>query len=199
MSTEFRIRRGRVAAAALALLWVSGVSAQISRNTPGHEEESPGAEVTTVTASNGYELPSAIQREHDQLHRDLARLLRREGEVGKAARVVAAKLHSHFESEEAYGLPPLGALQTLATGEVSADMKPLAEKSRLLKAKLPQMLKEHREIVQALERLRAAGKAAGQEDVEEFVDALSQHARFEEEVLYPASIVIGAYIDQNLK
>ena len=63
-----------------------------------------------------------------------------------------------------------------------------------LKAELPAMLAEHEQIVGALDKLRAAARESGLAEYERFADALVLHAQTEEQVLYPAAIVVGEYI-----
>jgi hypothetical protein len=45
------------------------------------------------------------------------------GKVSEAAKTVAALLHTHFEKEEEYALPPLGVLSELAQGRVTPEMR----------------------------------------------------------------------------
>ena len=49
-------------------------------------------------------------------------------------------------------------------------------------------------ISEALTRFRAAAERAGQADYVRFADGLAAHARQEEEILYPAAIVVGRYV-----
>jgi hypothetical protein len=71
--------------------------------------------------------------------------------------------------------------------------------TRRLKAELPTMLAEHEQIVGALEKLRAAAHAADRSEYERFADALVLHAKTEEQVLYPAAILIGEHVARSLK
>jgi hypothetical protein len=68
-----------------------------------------------------------------------------------------------------------------------------------LKEELPEMLKEHQQIVLALEELSKAAKAEEEAEVAEFAEKLILHARTEEEVLYPAAILVGEHIKLKLK
>ena len=61
------------------------------------------------------------------------------------------------------------------------ERKP-ARVTRRLKAELPKMLAEHKQIVGALEKLRAAAHAAGRAEYVRFADALVLHAQTEEQV-----------------
>jgi hypothetical protein len=66
--------------------------------------------------------------------------------------------------------------------------------TRRLAAELDSMLAEHRDIVRALDALRTAARAAGDSQSERFADALEMHARTEEDVLYPAALLVGRVV-----
>jgi len=145
-----------------------------------------------------FEIPHPLKVEHEELHESLRRATKENGELGEAARAVAGLLHPHFIKEEEYALPPLGLLRDLAGGRVTPDMKDVLGLTDRLKAELNQMLAEHKSIVAALERLSDAAKKAGNMEYAEFAKALMLHAKTEEEVLYPASILIGEYVRGKL-
>jgi len=63
-----------------------------------------------------------------------------------------------------------------------------------LRKELPRMLEEHKRIRGATEKLRAAAREAKALAQEQFAEDLAQHARTEEEVLYPAAILVGDII-----
>ena len=145
-----------------------------------------------------FEIPKALQAEHEELHATLARATQERGAVGEAAREVARLLHPHFVQEEQFALPPLALLDDLAKGGVRPEMAGVLPMTRRLKAELPAMLAEHRQIVAALDKLRAAAKAANLPEYERFAEALTLHAQTEEKVLYPATILIGEHIARSL-
>jgi hemerythrin superfamily protein len=67
-----------------------------------------------------------------------------------------------------------------------------------LRRNLDNMLAEHRMIAAAVEDLlKVAGVGASPELVT-FAETLLNHARLEEEVLYPAAIVAGEYLKLRL-
>lgn len=142
--------------------------------------------------------PAPLQAEHAELHATLAKAIEEPGAVGEAAREVARLLHPHFVREEEFALPPLALLAKVARQGVSADMAQVLPMTRRLKAELPTMLEEHAGIVRALEKLRAAAQAARRTEYEHFADALVLHARTEEEVLYPAAILLGEFVESRL-
>ena len=146
-----------------------------------------------------FQIPKSLQLEHEELHATLVEATKVPGAVGEAAREVARLLHPHFVAEEDFALPPLGLLSALAAGGVRPEMAEVLIMTRRLKAELPKMLAEHKQIVGALEKLRAAAHAAGHAEFEHFADALVLHAQTEEQVLYPAAILIGEYVARSLK
>lgn len=142
--------------------------------------------------------PQSLKVEHDELHAQLARAREAGGAVGDAAKAVAEILHPHFIKEEEFALPPLGILPSVAAGKISPEMKAAAAMAERLKAEVGQMLQEHREIVGALDGLKQAAKSEGKDEFAHFADKLVLHAQTEEEVLYPASILVGEYLKLKL-
>jgi len=141
--------------------------------------------------------PESLRLEHQELHEELARATKVPGRIGEAAKAVAAVLHSHFVKEEQYAMPPLSLLSALADGRISTPPPEVLEMSRRLKADLPQMLAEHRAIVAALDRLKAVAREEGQAQYERFAEKLALHAKTEEEVLYPAAILVGKFLQKK--
>lgn len=140
--------------------------------------------------------PPAIHAEHEHLRRDLAAAREAGGETASRAEEVARLLHAHFEDEEAYAMPPLGLLAPLARGEeIDRDVADEAiSMARRLRDNYQQMLQEHIEITRALEKLAEAARAEGNSEQVRFAESLMLHAQNEEQVLYPATLVIGDYL-----
>ena len=144
-----------------------------------------------------FEIPEPLRLEHEELHARLVKATKESGAVGEAAREVARLLHPHFVREEEFALPPLGLLSRVATGDITTEMAEVLTMTRRLKAEFSQMLEEHRQIVGALEKLRTAARAAGQAEHDHFADALILHAQTEEQVLYPAAMLVGEIIERG--
>jgi hypothetical protein len=142
----------------------------------------------------GPDVPEPLKREHEELHKELRRAVQAGGRTGETARAVAERLHPHFPKEEAYALPPLGLLAPLARGEYVPEATEAAAMAERLKAELPSMLTEHREIVAALDALAAAAQEEGHAEHIRFAEKLALHARTEEEVLYPAVVLVGEHL-----
>jgi len=140
------------------------------------------------------EIPTALKAEHEKLHADLAAATKLPGKTGEAAKHVAAVLHEHFVSEEQFALPPLALLGPIAAGGASPDMQPVVTLTDRLKAEMPRMLSEHQAIVKALGELGRAATAERHPEVSRFVDELTAHAQNEEQVLYPAAILVGEFV-----
>jgi len=136
-------------------------------------------------------IPKPLKLEHKELHSELVVAVKTSGPIGKAAEAVAKVLHPHFVKEEEYALPPIGLLKVLAKGKVSKDMEAVLVMTDKLKKDLPNMLKEHKAIVAALKKLVAVAKKEKRNDIVHFAEKLMLHAKTEEEVLYPAAILIG--------
>ena len=142
--------------------------------------------------------PRSLETEHEALHAQLVPLTKLPGKVGDAARLVASRLHEHFTLEEECAVPPLALLAPLARGGATAAMRPFLAKTERLKAELPRMLAEHGAIVEALDALTKAGEEEHRPDAVVFAEKLRLHAATEEEVLYPAAILIGEYLKRAL-
>lgn len=146
-----------------------------------------------------FKIPQTLKAEHEELRADLIKAMKMPGTVGEAARTVATFLHQHFVHEEEYALPPLGLLPALAAGKVTPEMRQVLAMTDKLKAELPQMLAEHKAIVGALQKLVAVAKSEGKPEIARFAEKLILHARMEEEVMYPTTILIGEYVRSQLK
>lgn len=145
-----------------------------------------------------FPIPEPLTHEHEELHKRLAEATKLGGAVGDAAKAVAKVLHDHFVREEQIAMPPLSLLPALAEGRVSAEMAEVFSMTDALKAELPRMLEEHTRIKAALADFRAAAERAQRPDLVHFAEALVLHARTEEEVLYPAAVVLADYLRLRL-
>lgn len=141
-----------------------------------------------------FTIPSPLKLEHEELHAELVRATQAGGRVAEAAKGVARVLHDHFVKEEEFALPPIGLLSSLARGEVDDNMKSVFGMTDRLKAELPKMLEEHKAVVAALEKLIVAAEAEKKPEHARFAKKLMLHAQTEEEVLYPAAVLIGEYL-----
>lgn len=131
------------------------------------------------------------------MHAALGALAAAHGKTGAAANELERALAPHFAKEEEDALPPLGLLRSLASAQVPADARTVVQLAARLKEELPRMLEEHRAIVKALDALAEAARAEAHQAALSFVEKLKLHALTEEEVLYPAAILVGEYLSMK--
>jgi hypothetical protein len=147
-----------------------------------------GAQKSVIT------IPQSLRTEHEDIHQALMEATRAPGRVGAAAKELAAVLDPHFERENEIALPPLGLLAPLAAGETPAGLQEALTMSDALRKELPRMLEEHKRIRAATEKLRNAAREQKASVHEQFTETLAQHAQTEEDILYPAAILVGDVI-----
>jgi hypothetical protein len=177
----------KLAAGASALLLLAGCSGGAGNDVDAHGGAmKPGS--ATIAA------PASIGEEHHELHEVLAAATKEPGALGAAAGKLEAVLGPHFAREEQIATPPLGLLGPLAHGPATVEMRNVLLMTDALEAELPQMLKEHDGIRAATAAFRAAAVKAKRDEYVRFADELAAHARQEEELLYPAAILVGRYV-----
>lgn len=159
-----------------------------SRATTPEQTRETGGHRAMIT------IPQSLQAEHKAIHDALTEATKAPGRVGAAARELAAVLGPHFKREDEIALPPLGLLAPLAAGQRPAGMEEALAMTDALRKELPRMLEEHKRIRAATEKLRAVAREEKATVHEQFAEALASHARSEEEVLYPAAILVGDII-----
>ena len=152
------------------------------------------AQVPT-TARHGrtpqFTIPASLRAEHAEIHAELARATRVPGRVGDVARGLAGILEPHFVREEQIALPPLGLLAPLSRGQYTSEMRAVLPLTDSLRAELPHMLREHAAIRAATLRLERAAREAGNARAVRLAERLKAHALSEEEVTYPAAVLVG--------
>ncbi|HEX6913476.1 MAG TPA: hemerythrin domain-containing protein [Longimicrobium sp.] len=169
-------RRVRSRALAAAVL-----SAALALPATAQEHGQPGR----------FPIPESMRAEHAGIHAALQEATRAAGPVGEAARRLARVLHPHFEREEQIALPPLALLRPLSQGEFQPWMRGVLPMTDSLRDELPRMLREHVEIGAAARRLEQVARQAGDAQVEALARELQLHARAEEELFYPAAVMVG--------
>jgi hypothetical protein len=139
-------------------------------------------------------IPHSLETEHHEIHEALAEATRAPGRVGAAAKELAAVLDPHFERENQIALPPLGLLAPLAAGTTPAGLQDALAMSDALRKEMPRMLDEHKRIRAATEKLLVVAREEKAPAQEQFAERLAAHAQTEEEILYPAAILVGDII-----
>ena len=151
----------------------------------------------THASAPALEIPESMRVEHGEIHAALERATTVPGRVGEAARALAKVLHPHFQREEQIALPPLALLAPLARGEFNEAMLEVLPMTDSLRAELPRMLEEHVAIRAATTRLGEVAKAERNAPVAKLAEQLAVHAKGEEEMFYPAAILVGDLVRQR--
>jgi hemerythrin superfamily protein len=63
-----------------------------------------------------------------------------------------------------------------------------------LRAELPRMLEEHKEIHAATARLAEVARVESDPEVEDLAKTLAAHAEAEEQLFYPAALLVGEIV-----
>lgn len=179
-SRKLICRAGALALAGIAL--GPGVGPATAQDHPQREARMQAVQLR---------IPESMRVEHAEIHDRLVEATNASGAVGEAARELATLLHPHFVREEEIALPPLALLASLAAGQYSPEMRAVLPMTDALRAELPRMLQEHEAIADAARRLEAVAREEGDRPVEALAKALQLHARGEEEIFYPAALLVG--------
>ena len=179
--------RGLIIAASIGLLVMALPKSPTAFGAPSQAGRA-GAQKSVIT------IPQSLQTEHEEIHEALAEATRTPGRIGAAAKELAAVLDPHFERENQIALPPLGLLAPLAAGDTPAGLQEALAMTDALRKELPRMLEEHKRIRAATEKLRTAAREQEASVHEQFAETLAAHAQTEEEILYPAAILVGDII-----
>jgi hemerythrin len=151
---------------------------------------------TARAATSGESIPEPLQTEHHEVFEALEAATRSGGSTGQAATKVMAVLKPHFEKEEKFALPQLGALETLSKpgASISAETaRDLSARSEKFRTELAAMLEEHKQIGTALGEMEKAAHSEKKDAIAELAKKIIGHAGMEEKVLYPTSLLIGEY------
>lgn len=143
--------------------------------------------------------PTPLQSEHQALNAEINQAVKLEGRTGKATRLVARLMERHFAKEEDFVLPPLGLLPALAEGTVEPEMAAAVTMAARLHGELPNLLAEQRVIAAALEELMASAQSEDHPELAGFAEKLLLHEEIERQLSYPATILIGKYLQLRLK
>jgi hypothetical protein len=139
-------------------------------------------------------IPESLEFEHRELREQLEKAMAAPGRTGEAAREVMKVLEPHILLEREFAMPPLSNLAQIARGEILPEMARFIDKTDAFRAELPRMLDEHKLILAALRTLMQAAAAEKQIGAAQFAQKMIQHAQMEEEILYPAAILVGEYL-----
>lgn len=143
------------------------------------------------------QMPDSLRARHEAFHAEFIKATQEVGKIGDAARAIEKLGTTHFaKAKDAF--PPLGLLPRLADGKVVPEMSEAIKMAEKLRANLPQIHREHRDLMAGLKRIKEAAKKEEKTDYVRFAERLTLHIQEEEEVLYPAVLLIGDYGKRRL-
>jgi uncharacterized protein YicC (UPF0701 family) len=143
-------------------------------------------------------LHTVFSADHGDIHDRLARASRAEGAIGEAARRVARYFAQHAEKEERLVTPLVALLPLAARGVLDARMSEALPLFNEFSDAVKDMISEHHMIGAALELLVAAARAEEGAELASLASRMVAHMRLEEEVVYPAALVLGKYLQLRL-
>lgn len=138
-------------------------------------------------------IPSPLEFDHERIEAKLREATQENGAIGDLARQITHEMKDHLAKEEEFAFPPLGYLDQVVLGK-EVDEEALIRTAEMLKSRLPRMYAEHQEIVRLVDLLAAAAVEVNRPDYVEFARELRIHTCLEEEILYPAAILLGDYL-----
>lgn len=111
---------------------------------------------------------------------------------------IALKLYEvleyHFSEEEQYVFPVLGILPVLAAGNMPEESDAIIGLTVRFKSNSAKLLAEHQVIRTLIEEYKLRFKTQNDIGFNEFEQELTEHANAEEEIYFPATVVIGDYL-----
>ena len=172
----------------LAILIGRYIRLHLNLSVTATETRRPAEEATKV------ELPPALQLSHARLSATLAKAMRTRGQTMIAAEVVGQLLEPHLHREDKDVLRILGLLDSLTASGKPGHALDISEWNLL--EPVEQSLEQERiALVRAVEKLSATAKAEGADQVVEFAERLLLRLRLDEEVFYPAALLIRDYLN----
>lgn len=139
-------------------------------------------------------VPSSIKKEHTYLLGQLRKITLLPDSTGNAAKKIYELLQHHFQEEEDYVLPPLGILPSLVNGQQPEEAENVIKLAEKIKSQSTHMNIEHQMLKAYMNELKNAASGENHPEVIEFEKQLTDHATIEEEVLFPAAILVGEYL-----
>lgn len=158
-----------------------------------HKEEE-----TLIQFPGKPEVPSVIKQEHDYLLDKVYKMTLWKDSTGLAAIKLYDLMKHHFAEEEDYVLPPLGLLPLVANGKLPDQIKDVILLTEKVKSHLIHLDAEHQLIKAFADELMQAGVTDNHSEIVEFEKELEKHAKTEEEVFFPAAILLGEYLKLKL-
>ncbi len=145
-----------------------------------------------------WNIPGVLLQEHDEIRTELKRAVLEHGPIGEAAKHVARLCLPHLDLEEKEVFPAFAILRQLVLDHWRPEMKQIAPMVFHFSQHSDDLIHQHQKIIAAIENLWEAAYEDGNGEIANFARHLASHERMEDEVLYPALILIGKYLQEKL-
>lgn len=139
-------------------------------------------------------VPKSVIHGHANLVLEMNEVISIDGRIGEKARQLRDTMVPHFKKEEEYALPPLGLLLAFTEQNWEINSEEAIKMAESLESRLSEMKDDHKAIIEVVNQLKAIGEEEGNFIVKMFVKDITLHMELEDEVLYPATILIGNYL-----
>ena len=154
----------------------------------------PKVDNTTAQFIGKPEVPSSIKNTHVNLLERVQNLTLNTDSSHEIAIKLEVLMQHHFKEEEDFILPLLGLLPLLANGNIPEQSKELISLSEKVKLNLEHMNVEHQLIVAYIQELKQASSKEKLPEIIVFENEVIKHAKSEEEVYFPAAVLVGEYL-----
>lgn len=146
-----------------------------------------------------YRIPGSLKAEHENLYQRLNRAARVQGAVGDAAILAFKQFEPHIRKEEEFALPELDVLPSLAQKEQNVqELSGVLKLCDKLQRQMAVLLEEHDHIRELLQRLNDVAMREQKLEYANLAKELMQHLEREEQIIYPAAILVGEYVHLKL-
>lgn len=134
--------------------------------------------------------PESIINNHTHLLSEIREIIKNNKNIKKLAQPLEKLMAVHFRKEESYALSPLGVLLSLSEDRWQFDKDTIAEISKLINSNLAELKEEHKNIEEIMQTLQDITKKENHSDLKKFLGDLRLHIDLEDQVLYPATVLI---------
>jgi len=135
--------------------------------------------------------PMSLILEHEKQTAEINKAIQSGGKTGMIAQALLEVNTEHVRKEMKFVFPQLSYLPLLAYENIVLEAEEIVRLTDVLRRELATMLAEHRQIIELAQQLRDAAEQEGKRDQVKFADDLVLHVEMQEEIVYPAALLIG--------
>jgi iron-sulfur cluster repair protein YtfE (RIC family) len=133
------------------------------------------------------EMEGFLDREHSELLEQMSEIAAGKGKVAELYGEILSIFSYHLDKEEETVIPLLAYLKSRSTARSEVGFHDLESASRKFIGDAEEMISEHREMAQIIEKVASAKESGSSQKAAEIGRSLLHHVELEEEILYPAA------------